>query len=219
MIKRQIISVLCVFVLLPNIAVSLDQNQERFEKRKEYANLSHNRWYWQQPSKIMDLIELKAGMVVADVGAGYGYFTLGMAKLVGEEGRVYANEIDEHCLKIIEQDCKDEKINNVITVLGEENDPRLPKGEMDIVLMVNVLHYFDENEGRVTFLKNIMPSLKQKGSLAIVQWKRDRTAGTRSPSVYEENIRQAGYEISRTETFLPQQTIFICRPDTKNQNH
>jgi len=219
MIKRKITFLLCVFILLPNIVVSLNQNQERVEKRKEFASLSHNRWHWQQPSKIMDIIELKPGMVVADVGAGYGYFTLGMAKLVGEKGRVYANEIDEHCLRIIEQDCKDEKINNVITVLGEEKDPRLPKGEMDIVLMVNVLHYFDENEGRVTFLKNIIPSLKQKGALVIVQWKRDRTAGTRSPSVYEENIRQSGYEISRIETFLPQQIIFICHPDTKGQNH
>jgi hypothetical protein len=68
-------------------------------------------------------------------------------------------------------------------------------------------------------LKNIIPSLKKKGALVIVQWKRDRTAGTRSPSVYEENIKQAGYEISRTETFLPKQIIFICSPDTKSQNH
>jgi chemotaxis methyl-accepting protein methylase len=111
---------------------------------------------------------------------------------------------------------EDEKISNVVTELGEESNPRLPKGKMDIVLMVNVLHYFDENEQRVAFLKNIIPSIKPTGILVIVQWKKDRTAGTNSPSVYNENIKQAGYEIRRTETFLPKQVIFTCHPDKDN---
>ena len=205
---------LTVFVVMLHAAFPDNQNQDKVEKRAEMARFDHNRWHWQKPSKIMDAIGIKPGMVVADVGAGYGYFTLGMAKLVGEEGQVYANEIDKHCLRIIEQECKDEKINNVVTILGEKRHPRLPEGVMDIVLIVNVLHYFDEDEGRIEFLKNIVPSLKSEGILVIIQWKRDRTAGTKSPGVYKENIKQSGYEISRTETFLPRQIIFICRPYT-----
>lgn len=199
--------------------VTVGECQDRIEKREELARLDCNRWYWQQPSKIMDAIGIRPGMVIADIGAGYGYFTLGMACLVGERGLIFANEIDEHCLRIIEQECKKEKIKNVITILGEKDDPRLPKKEMDVVFMANVLHYFDANEERVTFLKNIIPSLKPTGILVIVQWKKDRVAGTRSPSVYEKNIRQSGYKITRAETFLPKQIMFICRLDKKRQEY
>ena len=62
MIKRKIIFLLCVLVLLTNVVVSLNLNQKRIEKREEFARLDHNRWHWQQPSKIMEMIELKPGI-------------------------------------------------------------------------------------------------------------------------------------------------------------
>lgn len=217
--RRGIMSfLLIIFLLMLDASIPTYAFQNEIEKKEDLAQLDRNRWYWQQPSKIMDAIGIGPGMVVADVGAGYGYFTLGMACLVGEEGKVYANEIDEHCLQVIQQECNKEKIKNVIPILGREDDPRLPEGEMDIVFMVNVLHYFEENEERIAFLKKIIPSLKSRGTLAIVQWKRDRVAGRRSPMVYEENIRQSGYEVVRNDKLLSQQVLFICRLENKSQD-
>jgi ubiquinone/menaquinone biosynthesis C-methylase UbiE len=158
-------------------------------------------------------------MDVADIGAGYGYMTFRLARRVGPEGRVYANEIDERFTRHLDERCKDEDVGNVTVILGTETDPKLPGRTMDLVLMVNVIHLVD---APVDFLRRIQTSLKPGGKLVIVQWdaaKMDVEIDL-SPSdekIYarETVLRQvesAGYEVERIETFLPVQNIFICKP-------
>ena len=76
----------------------------------------------------------------------------------------------------------------------------------------------EKQEEQIAFLKKIIPSLKTEGKLAIVQWKRDRIAGTRSPVVYEENIQQSGYKVNRIEKLFPRHILFICRPENESQD-
>ncbi len=104
---------------------------ERPEREKEEA-----------PTKLMKALELKPGMVVADVGAGSGYFTFRLAKEVGETGKVLAVDIQQEMLDYLSKRSKELKLGNVEPVMGTETDPKLPEGKVDLILMVDVYHEF-----------------------------------------------------------------------------
>ncbi len=174
-----------------------------------------NRWLWQQANKVMDIIGVKPGMVIADIGAGSGYFTLKMAKRVGDSGLIYANDIDEKSLKILDEDCKKRGINNVNIIKGEQNDPLLPKNKMDLVLMVHVMNYL---KNPVLFLKNIKPCMKPEAALVIIDWDDEKNSYERDFgrsgvfADYLKYIHSAGYEVIKVETFLSMQCFYICKP-------
>jgi predicted methyltransferase len=81
-----------------------------------------------QPERVMDAIGVRPGMVIGEAGAGRGYFTFKLARRVGAQGKVYANDIDRGALDHIRQVCRDENIANVETVVGEVEDPLFPVG-------------------------------------------------------------------------------------------
>src|SRR4029077_6090383 len=92
----------------------------------------------EQPEKALDALNLKPGMVVADIGAGVGYMSLRMAKRVGPSGKVYANDLQPEMLDLLRQNAAKAGIANVVTVLGDLADPKLPANTMDLVLLVDV---------------------------------------------------------------------------------
>ncbi len=92
------------------------------------------------PSKAIELLGLKPGSVVADVGAGSGYMSEKLSRAVGPSGRVYAVDIQPEMLALIDARAKKEGLGNIITVLGEPDDPKLPDGRLDLELMVDVYH-------------------------------------------------------------------------------
>jgi ubiquinone/menaquinone biosynthesis C-methylase UbiE len=96
----------------------------------------------EKPRAVMELLALKPGEVVADIGAGSGYYTRRMAQAVGKTGRVYAVDIQPEMLQILTNKLTAEGITNVITALGTEQDPKLPAGQIDVALMVDVYHEF-----------------------------------------------------------------------------
>ena len=176
----------------------------------------NNRDEWQQPEKIMDAIGVKPGMIIADVGAGKGYFAFKLAKRVGLEGKVYATDIDESQLKIIRDRIQREGIKNIVTILGKTDDPGLPQGQIDIVLMVHVFHIVIHDQSPLALLENIRPSLKPHGLLVLVQWDGKKMG---YPDVYAYSkesvlkvIENSCFELVRTETFLPRENIYILRP-------
>lgn len=158
-------------------------------------------------------------MVVADVGAGDGYFTFRLARRVEPHGKVYAEDIDERGLRRVKELVAKDGLKNVEVILGKEDDPLLPKKVIDLALMVNVIHFI-EKPGE--FLNNLMTSLKPGATLAVVQWdsKKMSVEIELSPSdlnLYSKEkllktMEDAGYEIVRIESFLPLQNIYICRP-------
>lgn len=169
---------------------------------------------WQQPEKIMDVIGIKPGMVIGEPGAGGGYFTFKLAKRVGPKGRIYANDISENSLIKIEEKCKEEKIENIITILGETEDPLLPEKQMDMVIMVYVFH---DLSSPVPFLNNLKKSLKPGAKLVFVERDPDKT-----DSNYEKNhfynkekivqlTKEAGFKLVKIETFLKYDNIYIFR--------
>lgn len=121
---------------------------------------------WQKPEQIMDALGIADGSVVADLGAGGGWFTLRLAHRVGPNGLVYAEDIQRQMIEAIGRRVERERLTNVRTVLGTENDPRLPS-PVDAALIVDAYH---EMEDPVALLKNVVRYLKPQGRVGIVDF-------------------------------------------------
>src|SRR5262245_21930176 len=130
---------------------------------------------WQKPDLIMDALRIAEGSVVADLGAGGGWFTVRLARRVGPRGRVYAEDVQLQMIDEIGNRIDRENLSNVVTVLGTADDPRLPPGIIDAALIVGSYHemQFDEAGKRrdpVVLLQNIARSLKPQGRLGVVDF-------------------------------------------------
>jgi len=171
-----------------------------------------DREVWQPPERIMDAVGVTEGMRVGEAGAGEGYLTFHLAKRVGDRGVVYANEISEGDLEIIRDRARREGVDNIVTVLGEVEDPRFPEKDLDMVIMVYVLHHLDRP---IQFLQNLEGYLKPGAPVVIVEKNTD-THRSHPPEFMTnhqilETIEESGYELERTETFLPRDTIYVYR--------
>jgi ubiquinone/menaquinone biosynthesis C-methylase UbiE len=167
----------------------------------------------QPPKEIMDAIGVRSGMILGEIGAGTGRMTIWLADRVGDEGKVYANDIDPKALDHLEGRCEKDNLLNVVTILGEVEDPLLPKNALDLAFMINVYHHLDMP---VELVRNIIPSLKSNGILAIVDAdpeKSDFGPGHSTPmKEMLAQLDEAGYKLIRVETFLPDDNIYIGRP-------
>jgi ubiquinone/menaquinone biosynthesis C-methylase UbiE len=120
------------------------------------------------PSKLLTLLKLRPGDVVADIGAGSGYLSFPMAKLVAPKGKLLAVEIQQEMLDIIKKRMKERGVTNIDLVLGAEKDPKLPEAAVDLILMVDVYHEFDHPyEMTVAMVK----ALKPGGRLVFVEYR------------------------------------------------
>jgi ubiquinone/menaquinone biosynthesis C-methylase UbiE len=122
----------------------------------------------EQPEKALDALKLKPGMVVADIGAGVGYMSLRMARRVGPTGRVYANDLQPEMLAKLRENAARAKLENVVTVLGDVTDPKLPANMMDLVLLVDVYHEFAQPQ---QMLRKIRETLKPDGRLVLLEYR------------------------------------------------
>ncbi len=118
-------------------------------------------------------LKLKSGDVVCDLGCGNGFYTLKLANLVGEKGRVYAVDIQREMLELLKDRAAEEKITNIEPVLGTLVDPKLPANSMDLVLLVDVYHEFSHPE---QMLAAIHKSLKPTGRVALVEFRAEDPA-------------------------------------------
>ncbi len=167
---------------------------------------------WQPSEKIMDAIGVKPGMRVGEAGAGTGYFTFPLAGRVGPEGIVYANDISTSSLDVIRDRADAEGLVNIEIVVGAVEDPLFPETNLDMVVMVYVLHMLEKP---VEFLRNVRKYMRPGVRLVIIE-----RNGTRDRAHYPsfmtkkqvlETMGETGYALDRTETFLPKDTIYIYR--------
>ena len=138
---------------------------------------------WQKPDQIMDALAIADGSAVADIGAGAGWFTIHLARRVGPNGIVYAQDVQRQMLEATRRRVAREGLRNVETRLGTDSAPNLPNGSLDAVLVVDT---YPEVENRVTFLRNLAASLKSGGRLGIVNYKPGRGGPGPAP---EEGVR------------------------------
>lgn len=122
----------------------------------------------ERPSKLMSVLEIQPGQIVADVGAGSGYFTWRMAAAVGPQGKVFANDIQPEMLAILRTNMTQRGFTNVVTVLGDTHDPHLPANTLDLILLVDVYHEFDEPYEMTV---GMVRALKPGGRLVLVEYR------------------------------------------------
>ncbi len=127
-----------------------------------------NREEEERPSVMIEALNLKPGNVVADIGAGTGYVSWRMAKKVGDNGVVYAVEIQQEMLDLIAANMKARNVTNVKGSLGTITDPKLPANSVDLVIMVDVYHEFSDP---YEMMENICKALKPGGRIAFVEYR------------------------------------------------
>jgi ubiquinone/menaquinone biosynthesis C-methylase UbiE len=170
---------------------------------------------WQQPDRVVRALGLRRGQVVADLGAGSGYFSLRLARAVGPRGRVFAVEAEPEVIAVLRDRFETARARNVTPVLGSADDPHLPPGQCDLALVVNVYHHFGD---RVAFLRQARRALRRRGRLAVVEWDEHESpvgppAGRRvSRAAFFREARRAGFTPVAEYRFLPHQYFVVLRP-------
>ncbi|HZT79405.1 MAG TPA: methyltransferase domain-containing protein [Gemmataceae bacterium] len=122
----------------------------------------------EQPGKLHKLLKIKPGEVVADIGAGSGYHTFRLSRLVGPKGKVYAVDIQPEMLAIMRQRARQLKVANVELIQGTESDPKLPANAVDLILMVDVYHEFSRP---YEMTEAMLKALKPGGRLVFVEFR------------------------------------------------
>lgn len=162
-----------------------------FEDEKRAENL--------QIERVMDILKIAAGKSVADIGAGSGWFTVRASKRAGEKGKVYAVEINQDFIKYIDERAKKEKITNIETVLGTEDDPKLPNNSVDAVLILKTYHEIAEP---IKVLVNLKKSLKTNALIGII----DRNGKGDDHGINKENVieeaKRAGFSLLEEYDFV-----------------
>jgi ubiquinone/menaquinone biosynthesis C-methylase UbiE len=125
-----------------------------------------NREAWQRVPDILAALAVAPGAVIADIGAGDGFFTVRLGRAVGPTGRVYAVDISDSALARLGRRVRSEGLDNVTPVLGTPSDPKLPAGALDAALIVNAYHEMTQH---LAMLTAIRAALKPSGRLVIVE--------------------------------------------------
>jgi ubiquinone/menaquinone biosynthesis C-methylase UbiE len=131
---------------------------------------AESRESWQQPERVVADLGLKAGASVADVGAGRGYFTFRLAAAVGENGKVYATDIDAKALQAVKDQAAKQNARNVETIVSEPTDTKLAPASVDTAILCDVLHHVDAAQ-RDALVKNIAGAIRPGGYLFIIDWR------------------------------------------------
>ncbi|MBE9015528.1 SAM-dependent methyltransferase [Chroococcidiopsis sp. CCALA 051] len=165
----------------------------------------------EQPTKAIAALDLKPTDVVADIGAGTGYFSFRLAKVV-PQGKVFAVDVQPEMLDIIEFLKQENKITNVEPVLGAIANPNLPTNSIDLALMVDAYHEFSHpNE----MMKKLVKSLKPAGRVVLVEYRREnpfipiKTLHKMTQKQARKEMQAIGLQWQTTKDVLPSQHIMI----------
>ena len=168
----------------------------------------------EQTSRAVAALQLRPGMVAADIGAGSGYYTVRMARAVGAEGRVYATDIQQGMLDIITRRLTRDRLPQIIPVLSGEDDPKLPPAVLDLALMVDVYHELAEPQA---FIRRLKASLKPDGRLVLVEFRKEdpsvpiRPEHKMSVAQVRQELGADGFDVAEVIDVLPWQHIIVLK--------
>ena len=166
---------------------------------------------WQKPQQVIEALRLAPDAVVADIGAGTGYFTMRLAQAV-PGGRVIAADVEPDMVRYVEQRARQMELANVTAVLASADDPRLPAA-VDCVLLANTYHHIGDREA---YFRRLAALLKPGATVAIIDHRPESPVGPpRSMRVPAEAVKaemqRAGYLLSAEHDFLPRQHFLVFR--------
>ena len=152
-----------------------------------------------QIDRVMEILGIGPGKNVADIGAGSGWFTVRAARRVMDSGKVYAVDINPDAIRYIDERAKKEQLHDVVTILGKEDDPQLPAGQIDAVLLLKTYH---EVAKPVALLRNLRPALRPGARVGIIDRNGNGQNHGVQRSVVLKEAAEAGYELSASYDFV-----------------
>jgi len=193
------LSILCLSILSP--IQLLSQNPDGWEA---------NQTRLQPPETVIEAIDLKEGMIVGEIGAGRGRYSVILAESVGEKGHIYANDIDKESLDYLDFRCERDGIDNITPIMGKETKPLLPENKLDMIFIVNSYHHFSQ---AVQLLENAFPALKSTGTLVIIEGAPGRgySGHTTPQKDLITQVEKAGFTFDRIAVELEKDNIYIFR--------
>lgn len=194
-------------------AQSPHTHQHSFEGAQHWAQIFDDpkRDAWQKPHEVIQALALKPDSVIADIGAGTGYFSARVAHMV-PQGRVLAVDAEPDMVKYLAERAKREGLKNMIAILAKPDDPKLPQ-KADVALFVDVYHHIDNRE---RYFRKLAESLKSDGRVAIIDFRMDSPDGPPkdariAPERVKGELKSAGYQLAQEHAFLPNQFFLIFR--------
>jgi ubiquinone/menaquinone biosynthesis C-methylase UbiE len=166
-------------------------------------------------SLMLASLGVKRGMTLCDMGCGNGFYTVQLAKMVGQQGHVYAVDIQPEMLKMLNERADREGVTNITPVLGTFQDPRLPRNQVDLVLMVDVYHEFSHPAEMLAALKK---TLTPDGALVFVEFRAEDATVPIKPehkmtrAQLDKELVANGYRLSHEFTKLPWQHMVWYQP-------
>lgn len=225
MVQRAVVALACGMAVVATPAMAQHHGKDhghntgpghaqRFDDPEKWAKSFDDpaRAAWQKPDDVIKALGLKADGKVADIGAGTGYFTIRLARVM-PIGTVFAVDREPKMLAYLAERAKSLGLGNVRTVRGSDATPNLPE-PVDLVLLVNVYHHID---GRPAYFKRLASSLKSGGRIAIIDQNDAAPQGPPkhmrvSPETITAEMKQAGFERSAKHEFLPHQNFLVFQP-------
>ena len=216
--KLTIARAFCFFIALGLQAGAGGQSpsthQHSFSGAERWAHIFDDpkRDAWQKPHEVIQALSLKPDAIVADIGAGTGYFAMRFSNMV-PKGRVYAVDTEADMVRYLAERAKREKRTNVVAVAGTPSDPKIP-GKADLIILVDVYHHVADRE---RYFRRLRDSLKPGGRIAIIDFRVDAPDGPPraeriAPARVIDELRAAGYAIAQQHDFLPNQYFLVFSP-------
>lgn len=198
---------------LPLRAAEMDHAQHRFRDAQAWSRVFDDpgRDEWQQPRAVIEALALPPEAIVADIGAGTGYFAARLAQSL-PRGRVYAVDAEPDMVQHLARRAQQAGLPNVHAVQAVADDPRLPEA-VDLILLVDVYHHVAQ---RTAYFSRLRGRLRPGGRVAIVDFRPDAPVGPRHGRVAADTVKRefaaAGYALVQEHGFLPHQYFLVFRP-------
>jgi ubiquinone/menaquinone biosynthesis C-methylase UbiE len=168
----------------------------------------------EHPDQALDALKIERGSVLADIGAGVGYFTWRMADRTGPAGIVYAEDIQPEMIRLLQKNIAERKLTNVRPVLGTFTDPKLPPNSIDLMLLVDVYHEFSDP---VKMVDAMRAALKPNGRLVLLEYRAEdpdvpiRPEHKMTLKQVRAEIEPQGFRFDENIEVLPWQHIIVFR--------
>ncbi len=213
--RSLLITLLCALTpALPAAAQTPHTHEHSFGDAQKWSQVFDDpkRDEWQKPHQVIQALKLKPDAVIADIGAGTGYFALRFAHMA-PQGRVYAVDTEPGMVKYLTDRAHGAGLKNIVAVHALPDDPRLPE-KADLIIFVDVYHHVEE---RVRYFGKLKERLRPGGRIAIIDFRMDSPVGPPvsariAPERVKAEIERAGYTLSQTHEFLPNQYFLIFEP-------
>jgi arsenite methyltransferase len=182
--------------------------------RQAYEHMNApSRDAWQHPKAVIEALDIAPAAQIADLGAGGGYFTFPLAQAVGPQGRVYAVDIDDVGLTMIQREAKQRGVSNIVPILAAPDDPGLPPASVDLIFTCNTYHHL---RSRVAYFRSLARALRPDGRVAIIDYKDEGWLAAllghaTSKDVVQHEMEAAGYRLLQDHEMLPKQHFQVFR--------